>query len=436
MTVHLNKPIAMEDGLKFAIREGGRTVGAGRVTKILVGRETVSRAPQNHEQHDALTSGYDSRLFKPRRPESEVPSSQEWRQPASSSDEENPRLTDGSNHPTGRQQPTPTGSLVRVWFGTNRLPKNGDPRHGFLNGQDDTELHLGTCVVHVPKSHGFGTARTPILTRIWHLDFSAASRIGLQEIIPAESVEAYAQDIRVALDGGEEKRALVYLHGYNTSFNEAAIRAGQIAADLKLPGLTAFFTWPSHGSLRHYAGDRERAAASEKFFIEYLQVLIDRAGVERIDLLVHSMGNLVFARSVQQMLTSAATKHIRFGVILLAAPDIDSVLFKQIAPIYCTAAQKTTMYVSMTDVALKASKHIHHGPRAGYCPPVTVVSGIDTIEVSDIDFSSFGHGYYAEAEAVIYDMRFVIDGAHDPDRRLRLEPVKTAAGDPYWRFKR
>jgi elongation factor Tu len=35
MTVSLIQPIAMEDGLKFAIREGGRTVGAGRVTKIL-----------------------------------------------------------------------------------------------------------------------------------------------------------------------------------------------------------------------------------------------------------------------------------------------------------------------------------------------------------------------------------------------------------------
>ncbi len=34
MTVELIQPIAMEDGLKFAIREGGRTVGAGRVTKI------------------------------------------------------------------------------------------------------------------------------------------------------------------------------------------------------------------------------------------------------------------------------------------------------------------------------------------------------------------------------------------------------------------
>ena len=31
----LIQPIAMEEGLRFAIREGGRTVGAGRVTKIL-----------------------------------------------------------------------------------------------------------------------------------------------------------------------------------------------------------------------------------------------------------------------------------------------------------------------------------------------------------------------------------------------------------------
>ena len=35
MTVHLIQPVAMEEGLRFAIREGGRTVGAGAVTKIL-----------------------------------------------------------------------------------------------------------------------------------------------------------------------------------------------------------------------------------------------------------------------------------------------------------------------------------------------------------------------------------------------------------------
>jgi elongation factor Tu len=35
MTVELIHPIAMDEGLRFAIREGGRTVGAGRVTKII-----------------------------------------------------------------------------------------------------------------------------------------------------------------------------------------------------------------------------------------------------------------------------------------------------------------------------------------------------------------------------------------------------------------
>src|SRR5205823_5824848 len=35
MTIELISPIAMEDGLRFAIREGGKTVGAGVVTKIL-----------------------------------------------------------------------------------------------------------------------------------------------------------------------------------------------------------------------------------------------------------------------------------------------------------------------------------------------------------------------------------------------------------------
>ena len=35
MKVELIAPIAMEEGLRFAIREGGRTVGAGVVTKII-----------------------------------------------------------------------------------------------------------------------------------------------------------------------------------------------------------------------------------------------------------------------------------------------------------------------------------------------------------------------------------------------------------------
>jgi elongation factor Tu len=37
MTIKLIIPIAIEEGIRFAIREGGRTVGAGVVSKILEG---------------------------------------------------------------------------------------------------------------------------------------------------------------------------------------------------------------------------------------------------------------------------------------------------------------------------------------------------------------------------------------------------------------
>ena len=35
MTIELGAPIAMEQGLRFAIREGGRTVGSGVVAKVI-----------------------------------------------------------------------------------------------------------------------------------------------------------------------------------------------------------------------------------------------------------------------------------------------------------------------------------------------------------------------------------------------------------------
>jgi len=43
MTVHLIVPVAMEEGLNFAIREGGKTVGAGVITKILADVKTEAK---------------------------------------------------------------------------------------------------------------------------------------------------------------------------------------------------------------------------------------------------------------------------------------------------------------------------------------------------------------------------------------------------------
>ena len=63
MTVALIQPIAMEEGLGFAIREGGRTVGSGRVTEcmsrfLLVGRRGAGRlATGDKRKKNPVTCG-------------------------------------------------------------------------------------------------------------------------------------------------------------------------------------------------------------------------------------------------------------------------------------------------------------------------------------------------------------------------------------------
>jgi hypothetical protein len=65
MTVELIAPIAMDEGLRFAIREGGRTVGAGRVTKILFHWLRIVRLQINsgmpRPRSDGQREGYPNR---------------------------------------------------------------------------------------------------------------------------------------------------------------------------------------------------------------------------------------------------------------------------------------------------------------------------------------------------------------------------------------
>src|SRR5205823_2642013 len=67
-----------------------------------------------------------------------------------------------------------------------------------------------------------------------------------------------------------ERQGLVFLHGYNVDFEEAAIRAAQIGFDLKVPGVTAFFSWPSCGTAAGYPADEACIEASEPYIAEFL----------------------------------------------------------------------------------------------------------------------------------------------------------------------
>jgi esterase/lipase superfamily enzyme len=109
-------------------------------------------------------------------------------------------------------------------------------------------------------------------------------------------------------------------------------------------------------------------------------------------------------------------------------------LFTGLAKVYPTISERTTMYVSARDKALELSKWLQGSDRAGYTPPVTVVPGIDTIEVTDIDLTMLGHSYYAEAEGVLHDIYDLLNFDAPPDLRAR---TRLASKNPkYWAIAR
>ena len=63
MTVELRKPIAMDEGLRFAIREGGRTVGSGRVVKIEQVGSALTWQPQHGQKIRIRLKAYDHEII-------------------------------------------------------------------------------------------------------------------------------------------------------------------------------------------------------------------------------------------------------------------------------------------------------------------------------------------------------------------------------------
>ena len=319
-----------------------------------------------------------------------------------------------------------------VWFGTNRAPLDPhDVSKGFSSRRDD-QLHYGTCKVAIPKSHLFGSVSSAWWKRWPRFTdgrLKIVTRTGL-------SPDDFWIDISAGLNEVDpgERHGLVFLHGYNVDFDEAAIRAAQIGYDLKVPGVTAFFSWPSCGTLSGYTADEACIEASERFILEFLRDFVRRSGAERVHIIAHSMGNRGLLRALSRLAADAADQTgIRFGQIILSAPDIDADVFADLARVYAKLGQRTTLYASPADRAIAVSRFVHGYHRAGLTPPVTVVPGVDTIDIPSFDlFNLLGHGYYAEAAGPLHDMFDLIRRNAPPADRQRLSAAMTPEGMGYW----
>lgn len=333
-----------------------------------------------------------------------------------------------------QQQLSGAADLVYpVWYGTNRQPL-GD---GF-SGQRHPQVTYGRALVYVPQAHRFGETGSSLWQRMRRFDLRD-DRLRLQSTDALDQGTFFSQlrdEMQAARDNGDAPHALVFLHGYNTSFEQAAIRAAQLGVDLNISGATAFFSWPSRGSAMAYTVDEASIEASEAAITDFLVRFSQECGADKVHIIAHSMGNRGLLRALQRIAGNAQTRAtVQFGQILLAAPDVDRDLFLDLSSLYGAYAERVTLYASDADQAVHLSAKFHDSPRAGYFTPYTVAANIDTVAVPDFDVDMLGHGYFAQADALLSDIYSLIRNNAPPGDRQRVFPGQSE-GQTYWTFRR
>jgi esterase/lipase superfamily enzyme len=328
-----------------------------------------------------------------------------------------------------------TATLYPVWYGTNRqLVDSSNISKGFSGDRDD-RIHYGCCQVSVPKSHRIGSTGSPWWKRLQTLTDDRL-KLELSSLKLLDEVNFFASiETALAEQPPTDRAALVFIHGFNVSFEAAAIQAAQIGFDLQVPGIMAFYSWPSMGKLAGYPADEATIDPSGKYIKEFLLNLAQNNDIDKVHIIAHSMGNRGLLRAMELILNDVRdTSGIPFGQIFLAAPDVDPETFKDVSTAYQKLAERTTLYVSDRDKALAASGIIHNRDRVGFFPPIKIFEGIDTVEVSNIDLTWLGHGYISDAREVLTDMHQLLMNNQPPDRRAGLRSILDTERRRYWQI--
>jgi esterase/lipase superfamily enzyme len=356
--------------------------------------------------------------------------------------------TAGKAAPAPAAGESPDWDVVPVFYGTDRANEN-DPKRAKYSADRANRLELGRALVTVPKSH-----QTPLIERPW------AYRIPFLQLTLYEEAEDpkkhfTLKDVgklteeeflalvkeRLAASKSFKDHALVFVHGFNTSFDYALYRTAQIAYDLKFDGAPFVYSWPSRGSAAtpfDYTYDRESAEIARPHLKAYLELVAKKTGATSVSIIAHSMGNQVLLPVLEE-LKREAPEGVRISEVILAAPDMERLTFQNFASRIAGFVRGVTLYASANDRALQASKRFWGGDRAGEVPeggPI-ILQGLDTIDVTNTstDMFSLGHSGYAETTELINDIQLLLQtGERPPKQRVPiLETVNTASGD-YWRY--
>jgi len=217
---------------------------------------------------------------------------------------------------------------------------------------------------------------------------------------------------------GVGKEGLVFIHGYNVSFELSLLRTAQIAFDLNFPGKTFCFSWASQGNFSGYLADGESAEWSVPHLVEFLTMIRTRLGLQRVHVIAHSMGNRILMRALERISAQSQRRQTPISQIVLAAADIGVDVFTQLKDCF-KVGEQVTAYVSRADWALTASRELHASSRLGDADPPLVIPDVVTIDATSVGAEMFGigHSYVASTRGVFGDLFYVIRHRLRPEDR-------------------
>ena len=330
---------------------------------------------------------------------------------------------------------------VPVLFATDR--KREANQHSVSFGGDRArEVSVGLAVVALPEK---GQRVRPRLSEGQQKEIGrtdAVRRLALHCIEVMEDRNVVDAAVR-RLDVSKRfpGQALVFVHGYNMSFENAVRRTAQISKDLKFDGDTFLFSWPSRNGIFDYFSDREAVDITADHFKKFLASVVAKTNVNKVHFIAHSMGNMVLLPALEVIAREEPTLGAKIGEVIHAAPEVDPDLFATTVGKIQSSSAKLTLYASSNDKALWFSGWLRDRPRAGYIAndQPLIIDGVDTIDVTSAGTGIFAlnHDVYSESPLLIADMgRIIAGGEHPPDHRAKsFEAVQSKSGGTYWRLR-
>jgi esterase/lipase superfamily enzyme len=310
---------------------------------------------------------------------------------------------------------------TQILYATNRQ-RQGRSYSSKISNSNTVEV--GTARVTIGIHEGIRTDYLPDATFV-----SAASYTDSPEITSFVDFDNFrAATRREAKNGKSTRKILLFVHGFNTSFEDALKRTALIAVELQTPVIPMTYSWPSADSVMRYSLDEEMIRASNEAFTDFLKQIASDSPAE-IVIVCHSMG----AREVASALASLAKEKFdtkKLSRVVFVASDIFTTEFQSEWPSLASLKKiKYTFYASDSDLALTYSFLKHDAHRLGYVdanlwsPP-----GASTIDASNVDsiLNTFGHSYI-ENPQLGADMGTWLTTGADPTHRGLLERPPTGS---------